>query len=277
MHTASHPVVVSTFYHFNTLEDAPALKPSLLARMHALELRGTITLAREGINATIAGSQQAVSSMINEIRTIHGFEHLEHRISPNTTLPFGRGKVKVKRELISLGAEANPALCVGTYVAPEQWNALITAPDVITIDTRNDYEYRIGHFKGALNPATRNFKEMVTFTATHLNPETHPRVAMYCTGGIRCEKYSAYLLTQGFREVYHLKGGILAYLESIPAEQSLWQGECFVFDERVAVGHALAPSSDATMCLGCGRPLYSADRAHAYYKEGAQCAYCADA
>jgi UPF0176 protein len=270
------PITVSTFYHFHPVAEPAALKPALLAIMKQHGVRGTITLAHEGINATIAGAQAAIESTIEEIRAKTGMPRFAHRISHHRVYPFARSKVKVKRELISLGAKADPSACVGEYVPPIAWNALITSPDVITIDTRNDYEYGIGHFAGAINPATRNFKQMVAFTRTHLDPVRTPRVAMYCTGGIRCEKYSAYLLTQGFREVYHLHGGILAYLESIPNTQSLWQGECYVFDDRVAVGHGLLPSAEASMCLGCGRPLYPADRAHAHYVEGVQCSQCAD-
>lgn len=277
MMTETSAVTVSTFYHFSPLAAPAELKPSLLSEMHALGLKGTITLAHEGINATIAGTETAIERMIVQLRALPGFQSLDHRISRTNSIPFGRGKVKVKRELISLGAKADPSVCVGEHIPPAQWNAIISAPDVITIDTRNDYEFHIGHFKGAVNPATRHFKEMVAFTKTHLDPKTHPRVAMYCTGGIRCEKYSAYLLTQGFQNVYHLQGGILSYLESIPASQSLWEGECYVFDERVAVGHGLTASQEASMCLGCGRPLYSADRAHADYIEGVQCKSCAHA
>ncbi len=271
---AANPIAVSTFYHFSPLNDPASLKPSLLSYMRERDILGTITLAKEGINATIAGTEQAIEELLKEIRRIPGFAKLSHRLSYHATRPFGRGKVKVKRELISLGAEADPSVCIGTYVAPEHWNSIISAPDVVMIDTRNGYEFDIGHFKGALNPATRNFKEMVAFTAENLDPKRHKRVAMYCTGGIRCEKYSSYLITQGFEQVYHLQGGIIAYLESVPEPQSLWEGECYVFDERVAVGHGLTPSVDASMCLGCGRPLYSANRAHPEYREGHQCEFC---
>lgn len=273
--TDTAPITVSTFYHFGTLPEPASLKASLLAEMQRLGLKGTITLAKEGINATIAGTESAIDSIIAHLRSMPGFEQLQHRTSLYKSRPFGRSKVKVKRELISLGAPADPSVCVGEHIPPAQWNAIISAPDVITIDTRNDYEFHIGHFKGAVNPATHTFKEMVAFTREHLDPAKHPRVAMYCTGGIRCEKYSAYLMTQGFTQVYHLEGGILAYLETIPEAESLWEGECYVFDERVAVGHGLTPSADATMCLGCGRPLYSADRAHPDYIEGTQCKACA--
>lgn len=250
-------IAVSTFYLFTPLSDATSLRAPLLARMKELDIKGTITLAPEGINATISGAKDAVEAMIEHLRAMPQFKAITHRLSQFTTQPFGRSKVKVKPELISLGAEANPSVCVGSYVAPEDWNALITADDVVTIDTRNDYEYDIGHFKGALNPATRNFKHMVAFTKKHLDPKKHKRVAMYCTGGIRCEKYSAYLLTQGFEQVFHLQGGILAYLEQTPEAASLWQGHCYVFDERVAVGHGLSKSEGVVMCAGCGRALFT--------------------
>lgn len=268
------PIAVSTFYHFAPLHEREGLKALLLDFMRNRDVRGTITLAPEGVNATISGPKDAIDAVLGILRAIPGFSALKDRMSYFATQPFGKSKVKLKRELISLGADANPSVCVGQYIAPKDWNALIARDDVVTIDTRNDYEFRIGHFKHALNPATKNFKEMVAFTKTHLDAKKNPHVAMYCTGGIRCEKYSAYLLTQGFENVYHLNGGILAYLETIAAEQSLWQGDCYVFDERVAVGHGLVPNADASMCEGCGHPLYSADRAHFDYVEGKHCAYC---
>lgn len=267
-------VTISTFYHFAPLSQRAELKSQLLAGMKEQGVKGTITLAPEGINATIAGSDSAITSTLAVIRSIAGFAGLKDRKSETACMPFGRSKVKLKKELISLGAKADPTVCVGTYVMPDAWNDLISREDVITIDTRNDYEYRIGHFKGALNPATKHFKEMVAFTKNNLNPKTHPHVAMYCTGGIRCEKYSSYLLEQGFEHVYHLHGGILAYLETIPEKESLWQGDCYVFDERVAVGHGLIANPDASMCKACGQPLYTADRQSPHYAEGESCPYC---
>jgi UPF0176 protein len=237
----SEPVTITTFYSFTPLADPGAVKPSLLARMQELGIRGTITLAREGVNATISGAAEQVNLLIAHLTKQLGISTEMKRESHFGAQPFKRTKVKVKRELISLGAEANPSQCVGVHIAPAGWNALIAAQDVITIDTRNQYEYELGHFEGAVNPGTRNFKQMVAFTEQHLSPAANTRIAMYCTGGIRCEKYSAYLVAQGFKEVYHLKGGILAYLEQIPEADSLWRGGCFVFDERVTVGHGLAP------------------------------------
>lgn len=232
-------ITISTFYAFAPVRDPAAHKPALLARMKDMGIKGTVTLASEGVNATVSGAADALNAFVEALSTQLGITLPMRRESHFGAQPFQRSKVKVKRELISLGAEANPAVCVGEYVRPAEWNALITRADVITIDTRNDYEYALGHFAGAVNPGTRNFKEMVAFTRTHLDAASGQSVAMYCTGGIRCEKYSAYLVAQGFRHVYHLHGGILAYLEQIPEAQSLWRGSCFVFDERTSVGHGL--------------------------------------
>lgn len=239
----SAPIHIHTFYCFTTLADPAALKAPMLAQMKALDVRGTITLAGEGINATISGTQAALDAMMGYLHATLDFTTPTQRSSAFASQPFKRSKVKVKRELISLGAPAHPAQCVGRYVMPKDWNALISASDVITIDTRNDYEYELGYFEGAVNPGTRNFKEMVGWTETNLKGKTNKRIAMYCTGGIRCEKYSSYLVALGFTEVFHLHGGILAYLEQVPEAESLWRGSCFVFDERVAVGQGLVVSA----------------------------------
>lgn len=235
-------ITVSTFYQFTPLADPSAHKAALLTSMKAFDVKGTVTLAHEGVNATVSGEGEALSQFVEDLKTQLGISLPMSRESHTGAQPFKRSKVKVKRELISLGAQANPSVCVGDYVEPADWNALITQPGVVTVDTRNDYEYTLGHFKGAVNPATANFKQMVRFTEEKLKPLNATAVAMYCTGGIRCEKYSAYLMTQGFERVYHLRGGILAYLEQIPESESLWQGTCFVFDERVSVGHGLHAS-----------------------------------
>jgi UPF0176 protein len=280
----SQPITVSTFYSFVPLADAASLRTPILERMRALGIRGTITLASEGINATISGAAEAIEALMEFLKTHITFTTPTFRESHFAAQPFARTKVKVKRELISLGVPTNPAQCVGTYVQPKDWNALITSPDVILIDTRNAYEFELGHFKGALNPATRNFKQMVAWTQAHLIPsprggglgwghsdrlvgsvaldnpqsarstplpasplwgEGRRRIAMYCTGGIRCDKYSSYLVSLGFADVLHLHGGILAYLEQIPEHESLWIGDCFVFDERVGVRHGLVPMAVA--------------------------------
>ncbi|MFM9889508.1 MAG: rhodanese-related sulfurtransferase [Rickettsiales bacterium] len=228
-------ITVQSFYSFTAIAEPRALRATLLARMQTLGVRGTITLAGEGVNATISGAADAVEALLATLRAaVPGFA-AELRTSHTEAQPFQRSKVKVKPELISLGVAAHPAQCVGRYVSPADWNALITCPDVMIIDTRNDFESQLGHFQGALNPGTRSFKQMVAFTETTLLPDTHRPVAMYCTGGIRCEKYSSYLVGLGFAQVYHLRGGILAYLETVPKAESLWQGECFVFDARVSV------------------------------------------
>ncbi|MFZ4540885.1 MAG: rhodanese-related sulfurtransferase [Rickettsiales bacterium] len=241
----SAPLTISTFYSFVGLADPKALRAPILERMQALGIRGTITLASEGINATISGATDAIESLMAFLQSRIAFTTPTFRESYFGAQPFKRSKVKVKRELISMGVPTFPAQCVGSYVAPKDWNALITRADVITIDTRNDYEYVMGHFEGAVNPATRNFKQMVAWTAQNLSVSANTSVAMYCTGGIRCEKYSSYLVALGFKDVHHLHGGILAYLEQVPTADSLWRGSCFVFDERVAVGHALLPMLEA--------------------------------
>jgi UPF0176 protein len=241
----SNTVTVSTFYSFVALDAPAALRAPILERMCVLNIRGTITLAAEGINATISGAAEAIDALMEFLKLHINFTTPTFRESYVGAQPFQRSKVKVKRELISLGVPTFPAQCVGNYVWPKDWNALITSPNVIIIDTRNDYEFAMGHFAGAINPATRNFKQMVAWTEKNLLPKTNQRVAMYCTGGIRCDKYSSYLLSLGFADVHHLHGGILAYLEHIPANESLWQGWCFVFDERVSVGQGLVAAQAA--------------------------------
>lgn len=236
-----NPVTISTFYSFVALDAPQQLRLPVLERMKELGIRGTITLAHEGINATVSGDASTLEQFMDFLKMRITFSTPTYRESYFSEQPFKRSKVKVKRELISLGVPTFPAQCVGEYVMPKDWNSLITSQDVITIDTRNAYEYEMGHFEGAVNPATRNFKQMVKWTQTHLMHSTNRRVAMYCTGGIRCEKYSSYLIGLGFANVYHLHGGILAYLEQIPESESLWKGSCFVFDERVSVGHGLTP------------------------------------
>ncbi len=235
----SETVTISTFYSFVTLENPQDLRLPVLERMRELGIRGTITLAKEGINATVSGAAGAIESLMGFLAMQLEFTTPTFRESYFGQQPFKRTKVKVKKELISLGVPTFPAQCAGAYVYPKDWNALITAPDVMTIDTRNDYEFALGHFNGAINPGTRNFKQMVAFSEKNLDVNAGKRIAMYCTGGIRCEKYSSYLVSLGFKEVFHLHGGILAYLEQVPEGESLWEGQCFVFDERVSVGHGL--------------------------------------
>lgn len=271
--TSSEPFIVSTFYKFVALDDTDQLKASIQQAMQRHEVGGTVILAREGINATVSAKRTQLDALMDELQQAP-IGSLHTKESVVAFPPFIRAKVKCKPELISLGVPADPTRCVGTYVKPADWNALITQPDVMTIDTRNDYEYRIGRFKGAINPQTNDFKEMVAFTELTIDPAIHKRVAMYCTGGIRCEKYSSYLLDYGVEQVFHLDGGVLQYLEDIPQNKSLWEGVCYVFDDRVAVNHDLSDAVHITKCPVCGNPQEPHDRAHERYIAGKQCRYC---
>jgi UPF0176 protein len=246
---------VTAFYKFVFIADPAALRAALLERMQGGAIRGTILIAREGINATIAGPDDEIRAFLAALRADARFVDLVSKESFADAVPFGRLKIKIKPEIVTLRRpEADPSQCVGTYVKPQDWNALISDPEVVVIDTRNAYEVAIGTFKGAVDPVTASFSEFPDFVAANLDPEKHRRVAMFCTGGIRCEKASAFMLAQGYPEVYHLEGGILKYLETIPPEQSLWQGECFVFDERVALEHGVKPGTHV-MCAACGFPI----------------------
>jgi UPF0176 protein len=229
-------VVVAAFYYFTELSDYKALQIPLKDFCEIHQLKGTILLAKEGINSTIAGSREAIDALLAYLRSDPRLQNLEHKESYCQGVPFQRMKVKLKKEIVTLGVpDIDPRYRVGTYVDPHDWNALIAEPDVIVIDTRNNYEVEFGTFKGAINPNLETFGEFPNYVQEQLNPEKHQKVAMFCTGGIRCEKASAYMLSQGFSEVYHLKGGILKYIEEIPQEESAWEGGCFVFDDRVSV------------------------------------------
>ncbi len=235
-------IAIVAFYKFIPLADYPSMRQPLLDFCHRHNIRGSILLAAEGINGTIAGEQPDIDAVLAYIRRDARLSDLEHKTSYADYRPFQRMKVRLKREIVTIQhAQADPLQQVGTYVDPDAWNALIARDDVVLIDTRNDYEFELGTFAGAVNPATESFGEFPSYVENNLNPSEHKRVAMFCTGGIRCEKATAYMLSQGFEEVYHLKGGILKYLEQVPQEQSLWQGECYVFDERVTVDHDLKP------------------------------------
>lgn len=267
-------LVVATFYKFVRLPDYAAMQGRLLDYCTSFDIRGTILLATEGINGTIAGPRQAIDAVLAYLRTDPRLADLEHKESFAEGLPFERFKVRLKREIVTLGVSAvDPNEQVGTYVDPQDWNALIADPEVVVIDTRNQYEVDIGTFKGAQNPGTSSFREFPNYVQQNLDPAKHKKIAMFCTGGIRCEKASSFMLAQGFQQVYHLKGGILKYLEAVPAEESLWQGECFVFDQRVAVQHGLEPGTHE-MCLSCGRPISDADKASLQYEAGISCPYC---
>lgn len=269
-------VTVSTFYKFATVAEPAELRESVLAVAREQEIKGTILIAPEGINATIAGPDAGVRDMLAWLRADLRFADLTSKESYADEMPFGRLKVRLKREIVTLRRpEADPSRRVGTYVKPADWNALIADPDVVVIDTRNAYEVGIGTFPGAIDPETRTFGEFPDFVARTLDPGRHKRVAMFCTGGIRCEKATAFVKGLGFEDVFHLKGGILKYLEEIPREKSLWNGECFVFDERVAVGHGLA-ESDVELCRACRRPITPEDKLSQFFEEGVSCAACHD-
>jgi len=233
---AMEPCVVAAFYHFTQLEDYESLQPTLKEFCDVHQLKGTILLAKEGINSTIAGSRAAIDALLAYLRSDRRLQDLEHKESYCQGIPFQRMKVRLKKEIVTLGVpDIDPRYRVGTYIDPKDWNALIADPEVVVIDTRNNYEVEFGTFKGAINPNLETFGEFPDYVQNQLDPEKHQKVAMFCTGGIRCEKASAYMLSQGFTEVYHLKGGILKYLEEVPDEESTWEGECFVFDDRVSV------------------------------------------
>jgi UPF0176 protein len=238
------PTKVAAFYQFASLPDFRELREPLRALCAGLSLKGSVLLAHEGINGTLAGRPEAIDEFVAELR--HGdlfggrLDHLELKFSTAEAMPFGRLKIRLKKEIVTFGdASADPTRQVGTYVEPRDWNELIASPDTVLIDTRNAFEVAIGTFEGATDPDIASFGQFKDFTARHLDPAKHRKIAMFCTGGIRCEKASSYLLAQGFSEVYHLKGGILNYLEHIPERKSRWRGECFVFDERVALSHGL--------------------------------------
>ncbi len=237
------PLKVAAFYQFAGLPDFRELREPLRASCAGLGLKGSVLLAQEGINGTLAGEPKAIDALVEALQgPMFGgrLDNLELKFSHAAVMPFARLKIRLKKEIVTLGDTAvDPTRQVGTYVEPSDWNALITAPDTLVIDTRNEFEVAMGTFEGAVDPGIGSFGQFKDFAARHLDPAKHRKIAMFCTGGIRCEKASAYLLAQGFSEVYHLKGGILRYLEGVPQEQSRWRGECFVFDERVALGHGL--------------------------------------
>ena len=269
-----HKIVVAALYKFVTLKDFASLRQPLLAAMKAHGVKGTLLLAEEGINGTISGSRSAIDGFLAVLRSDARLADIDHKESYCDKDPFYRSKVKLKKEIVTIGVVGvDPNKQAGTYVSPVDWNTLIADPDVLLIDTRNDYEVALGTFEGAADPGTSSFGEFPKFVSENLDPAQHRKVAMFCTGGIRCEKASSYMQSQGFREVYHLKGGILKYLEEVPKEQSKWQGDCFVFDHRVAVGQGLVPS-EIELCHGCRMPLDPADRFSEFYEEGVSCPKC---
>lgn len=275
-----HAVRVAALYRFAPVTDPAGVRDALQVVCDAGEVRGTLLVAPEGLNGTIAGSEPAVEAVLSAIHAMPGFETLELKYAWTDALPFHRMKVRVKREIVTMGQpDLDPAQQAGVYVAPTNWNALIADPETLVIDTRNDYEGEIGAFEGAIQPNTRSFRDFPDWFRTEgralLEQTGAKRVAMYCTGGIRCEKSTAFLKAEGVKNVHHLEGGILRYLETVDEDESLWRGECFVFDERVSVGYGLTQGSH-TLCRGCRLPVDDAGRASPHYVEGVCCERCHD-
>lgn len=272
------PVTVAALYRFAIIADCATLRDALDALCRAQGIKGTLLIAREGINGTIAGSAEGIARVVEFIRSQPDCADTDVKYSTASDMPFYRMKVRIKREIVTMGEpDIDPRTSVGTYVAPQDWNALISDPDTIVIDTRNDYEVAAGTFERAIDPKTGSFREFPEWFRRErerlLGEGRAPRVAMFCTGGIRCEKSTAFLKAEGVEEVYHLKGGILKYLEEVPEQESLWHGECFVFDERVTVGHGLVQGSHV-LCRACRRPVSTEGQAHALYEDGVSCAAC---
>ena len=274
--------LTAALYKFVELPDYAALQAPLLACCEANGVKGTLLLAAEGINGTIAGPEEGVHAVLAWLRSDARLAGLEHKEAWAEHIPFYRMKVRLKKEIVTMGVpDVHPALMAGQYVKPADWNELVSSPDVVLVDTRNDYEVAIGTFEGAINPATASFSELPGWVEREMLEGgklatvdgKRPRVAMFCTGGIRCEKSTALMRSKGFDEVYHLEGGILKYLETMPQNQSRWQGECFVFDERVSVAHGLTPGQ-FTLCRSCRDPLSAADRTSPLYELGVSCAHC---
>lgn len=268
--------VVCALYKFVRLEDYVELRQSLKALMEKHQIRGTLLLASEGINGTVASTREGIDALIAWFKQDARLADIVYKESFEVTQPFNRSKVKLKKEIVTLGVEGiDPRHVVGTYVKPNEWNDLISDPDVFVVDTRNDYEIEIGTFKNAVNPKTATFREFPEYVAENMDPSKHKKVAMFCTGGIRCEKSTAYMKEQGFEEVYHLEGGILKYLEEVPEEKSLWQGDCYVFDGRVAVNHQLE-KSEYEMCNACRLPITQQDIESEAFEKGVSCPKCID-
>jgi UPF0176 protein len=269
--------VVAALYKFVTLPDYQTFAPRLKDLCDSLDIKGTILLAEEGINGTVAGTRTAIDGLLAFLHNDPRFTNLVHKESLYEEPPFYRMKVKLKQEIVTMGVTGiDPLKIVGTYVKPQEWNALISDPNVLVVDTRNAYEYSIGTFANAIDPNTETFREFPAYVAQNLDPAKHKKIAMFCTGGIRCEKSTAYMKEQGFEEVYHLEGGILKYLEEVPETESLWRGECFVFDNRVAVNHSLQKGVYG-QCHGCRYPITEADTLSEHYLLGVSCPRCYNA
>lgn len=268
--------LTAALYKFVSLPDYKSLQQPILDACLKHNIKGTLLLAEEGINGTIAGKPADIQAVLAYLRQDSRLSDLEHKESYADNHPFYRMKVKLKKEIVTMGVpEVNPNFVVGTYVKPEDWNNIISDPDVIVLDTRNDYETHIGTFKGAIDPKTTTFREFPKYVEQNLDKTKHKKVAMFCTGGIRCEKASSYMKQQGFEEVYHLQGGILKYLETVPKDKSLWEGECFVFDQRVGVKHGLEVG-EYDQCYACRMPLSPEELKSDKYTPGISCPYCYD-
>ena len=266
--------VIAALYHFTRFEEPAVLKPALVDLCAANAVMGTLLLAREGVNGTIAGPRTGIDAVIAHLRGLPGCADLEWKEAMSDRRPFGRMKVRIKREIVTMGQpDVDPRARVGHYVAPEDWNDLIAREDVAVIDTRNDYEVAIGTFEGAIDPETRSFGEFPAWWQSNRHRFEGKKIAMFCTGGIRCEKSTNYLLGEGVEDVFHLKGGILKYLEAVPAEHSRWRGECFVFDNRVSVGHGLVEGPHL-LCHGCRQPILPEDMQRPEYEAGVSCHHC---
>lgn len=267
-------LIVAALYHFTRFSDLASLQGPLAHLCCSLGVRGTLLLAPEGINGTIAGTREAIDAVLDHIRAQPGCAALEWKESTAQSQPFGRMKVRIKREIVTMGQpDVDPLAAVGHYVSAHDWNALISAPDVAVIDTRNDYEVEIGTFAGAVDPQTQTFRDFPAWWRENAAQFQGKRIAMFCTGGIRCEKSTNFLLGEGVSDVFHLKGGILKYLEEVPQADSMWQGECFVFDKRVSLGHGLK-QGDYCLCYACRRPLTADDCARPEYEAGVSCHRC---
>ncbi len=268
---------IAALYHFTRFDDPEALKPPLLDMCLSQGVKGTLLLAREGVNGTIAGPRSGIDAVIAHLRTLPGCAGLEWKAASSESPPFPRMKVRIKREIVTMGQpHVNPAAGTGHYVAPQDWNELIAREDVAVIDTRNDYEVAIGTFDGAIDPQTKSFGEFPAWWEANKHRFHNKKIAMFCTGGIRCEKSTNYLLGEGVEDVFHLKGGILKYLEEVPQEDSSWKGDCFVFDARVSVGHGLKEGPHL-LCHGCRQPILPEDMNRPEYEQGVSCHQCFEA
>ncbi len=275
MSQSPHPFEVAALYHFGRLPHFRDLRAPLQALCESHDVKGILLVAEEGINGTLAGPPGSMQSVIEGIKSITGFAGLDHKMSYADAPPFLRLKVRLKVEIVTIGdTSIDPNALVGTYVEPQDWNALLNDPEVLLVDTRNSVEVRIGTFEGAMDPQTESFSQFPDFVKANLDPTKHKKIAMFCTGGIRCEKATSFMLQNGFENVYHLKGGILKYLETVAPDESKWQGDCFVFDRRVALGHGLRVAEELTLCAGCRVPLTQEDRESPDYEAGVCCPHC---